>query len=73
MVVGSPTVVDTKKIYYNKPEICWNNYFFHDVIFSYAGKKGFGLTMKVRCGRIPKGVPVKYIHKYDMDTNTCPK
>ena len=64
MVVGSPTIVYAKKIYYTQPEISWVNYFYHNMIFYYAGNKGFGLIMTVRHDRPTKGVPTKYIHKY---------
>ena len=61
MVLGSPTILGTKKLYNNQPEICWNKYLYHYVIFDYAGKKGFDLIMAVHRDRIPDGVPEKYM------------
>ena len=67
IVVGCPTAVGVKKIYYTQPEIFWNNYFSHTVIFDCEGKNGLGLIMTVRRDRLPKGVPSKYIHKDGTD------
>ena len=72
-MIGSPATVCVEKLYGDKPEICWYNYLSHDVIFSYEGKKGFGLIIKVNIVRMKKGVPTKYIHKDGTDTKACSK
>ena len=62
-----------KKIYDTQLEICWDNYFYHDAISAYAGKKLFGLIVPEWHGSLPKGVPTKYTHKYGMNTNAFSK
>ena len=68
MVLVSPEKVGTKKVYNTQPEICWDNYFNYDVIFDYAGKEKFCLSMKVRHDRLPNGVTDNYMHKDGTDT-----
>ena len=72
-MIGSLDTVCVKKLFDNRPEICWYNYLSHDVIFAYEGKKGFGLILKVNIVRMRKGVPTKYIHKDGTDTKECSK
>ena len=43
------------------------------MIFDYAGKKGIGLIITVRCDRLKKVVTKHYMHNDGMDTKSCLK
>ena len=72
-LVGYPTLLGGNNIDDNQPELFLDNYFFHDVIFDYTGKKSFGLIMMVQHDRTTKGFPAKYMQNYFMDTKVHSK
>lgn len=50
-------------IFTEKSHLTFDNYFSGDSIHEYCDKNGYGLTMTVNRGRLPKGVPDKYWQK----------
>ena len=52
-----------RKIFKNKPGLCWDNYFSDNNILDRAGKKGYSMLSTVRRYHLPKVVPAQYMHK----------
>ena len=53
----------TRKIFKNKPSLCWDNYFSGNNMFDHAGKKGYVILSKVRHDCIIKVFPEQYMNK----------
>ena len=73
MIIGYTITVLVKKLYYKQPLIFLDKYLSHNVMFAYAGKKGFGFIIKVQRESMPKDVTYNYMHKYGEDTKSVPK
>ena len=52
-----------KKLFREKPNATWDNYFSGDLIMSWLGENGFGATMTCRRDRLPLQIPGEYLQK----------
>eukprot|EP00957_Ditylum_brightwellii_P133297 10163659-Ditylum_brightwellii.AAC.1 len=72
MIIGESKNKSVKRIFKEKPAMCFNDYFSHDNTPDLAVKKGHGLLYTVSCDCHPKGVPVQYMCKKRTESHSQP-
>eukprot|EP00957_Ditylum_brightwellii_P027672 2091727-Ditylum_brightwellii.AAC.1 len=63
MIIGESKNKNVKRIFKEKPVMCFDNYFSHDNTSDLAGKKGYSLLYTISHDCLPKGVPAQYMCK----------
>ena len=58
-----------KKIFREKPDSTWDNFFSGDGLYNWVGLNGFGITTTCRRDRFPSDIPKKYLHIKKTDTS----
>eukprot|EP00957_Ditylum_brightwellii_P202118 15328689-Ditylum_brightwellii.AAC.1 len=61
-----------KRIFKEKPVMCFDNYFSHDNTSDLADKKGYGLIYTVSCDCLPNGVSPQYMCKKRAENHSQP-
>eukprot|EP00957_Ditylum_brightwellii_P007318 555814-Ditylum_brightwellii.AAC.1 len=70
MIIGESKNKNVKRIFKEKPVMCFDNYFSHDNTSDLVGKKWYGLLYTVRRDCLPKGLPAQYMCKEGTENHS---
>ena len=72
MVESTPTSLDVRKLWKEKPTICGDTFFVDNKALHWAGSNGFGLIGTSSRNMVPEGIDKKYLH-IEKHQPGCPR